>query len=76
MCEILPCAKGDPAVRERNGGRWKRFSHRGRQVAWARPEAGIDRHAPNLENVEIDTTHLGPGLSQEVFRIKAAHLAR
>ena len=42
-------------------------------VAW---QACIDRHASNVEHVEVDTTHLGLGLSPVVFRIIAAHLAR
>jgi len=42
-------------------------------VAW---QACIDRHAPNVEHVEVDTTHLGLGLSPVVFRIIAARLAR
>jgi len=39
-------------------------------------QAGIDRHAPNVEHVEVATTHLGLGLSPVVFRIIAAPLAR
>jgi len=42
-------------------------------VAW---QACIDRHAPNVEHVEVETSHLGLGLSAAVFRIIAAHLAR
>jgi hypothetical protein len=42
-------------------------------VAW---QACIDRHAPNVEHVEVETTHLGLGLSPAVFRIIAERLAR
>jgi pimeloyl-ACP methyl ester carboxylesterase len=42
-------------------------------VAW---RACIDRHAPNVEHVEVKTTHLGLGLSPTVFRIIAVRLAR
>jgi pimeloyl-ACP methyl ester carboxylesterase len=42
-------------------------------VAW---QACIDRHAQNVEHVEVDTTHLGLGLSPEVFQIIAERLAR
>ena len=42
-------------------------------VAW---QACIDRHARNVEHVEVETTHLGLGFSPEVFRIIAERLAR
>jgi pimeloyl-ACP methyl ester carboxylesterase len=42
-------------------------------VAW---KACIDRHSPNVEHFEVDTTHLGLGFSPVVFRIIAEHLAR
>ena len=41
-------------------------------VAW---EACIDRQGPNVEHVEVDTTHLGLGLSAEVYRIIARRFA-
>lgn len=41
-------------------------------VAWA---ACIDRRCLNVEHVEVDTTHLGLGISAEVFRIIAQRLA-
>jgi pimeloyl-ACP methyl ester carboxylesterase len=42
-------------------------------VAW---QACIDHHAPNVEHVEVTTTHLGLGFSPEVFQIIAERLAR
>jgi pimeloyl-ACP methyl ester carboxylesterase len=42
-------------------------------VAW---QACIDRHARNVEHVEVETTHLGLGFSPDVFRIIAERLAR
>jgi esterase/lipase len=42
-------------------------------VAW---QACIDRHAQKVEHVEVETTHLGLGLSPEVFQIIAERLAR
>ncbi|MGH0031340.1 MAG: esterase/lipase family protein [Myxococcota bacterium] len=42
-------------------------------VAW---QACIDRHAPNVEHVEVATTHLGLGFSPQVFAIIAQRLAR
>ncbi|TFG95332.1 MAG: alpha/beta fold hydrolase, partial [Myxococcales bacterium] len=42
-------------------------------VAW---QACIDHCAPNVEHVEVETTHLGLGFSPEVFEIIAQRLAR
>jgi len=41
-------------------------------VAW---QACIDRLSPQVENVEVRTTHLGLGFSAEVYRIVAQRLA-
>jgi pimeloyl-ACP methyl ester carboxylesterase len=41
-------------------------------VAW---EACIDRVGPHVEHVEVDTTHLGLGLSPDVYRIIARRFA-
>jgi pimeloyl-ACP methyl ester carboxylesterase len=49
------------------------YSRSDRVVAW---RACIDRHAPNVEHVEVETTHLGLGFSPEVFQIIAERLAR
>ena len=42
-------------------------------VAW---RACIDRHAPSVDHVEVETTHLGLGFSPRVFEIIAERLAR
>ena len=42
-------------------------------VAW---QACIDRHGSNVEHVEVETTHLGLGISPDVFEIIAERLAR
>lgn len=42
-------------------------------VAW---RACIDRHAPNVDHVEVESTHLGLGFSPRVFEIIAERLAR
>jgi dienelactone hydrolase len=42
-------------------------------VAW---QACIDRHSPNVEHVEVNATHLGLGVSPDVFQIIAERLAR
>ena len=59
----LPLATPVTAVYSRSDG----------VVAW---QACIDRHAQNVEHVEVETTHLGLGLSPEVFQIIAERLAR
>lgn len=41
-------------------------------VAW---RACIDRRSPNVEHVEVDTTHLGLGFSAEVLGVVAERLA-
>jgi pimeloyl-ACP methyl ester carboxylesterase len=41
-------------------------------VAW---QACIDRQTPNIEHVEVKTTHLGFGFSPEVYKIIARNLA-
>lgn len=42
-------------------------------VAW---QACIDRETPNVEHVEVKTTHLGFGFSPDVYKIIAQNLAR
>ena len=42
-------------------------------VAW---QACIDRQTPNVEHVEVKTTHFGFGFSPEVFRVIAQRLAQ
>ena len=42
-------------------------------VAW---EACIDRQSPNIEHVEIKSTHLGFGFSADVYQIIARRLAQ
>lgn len=42
-------------------------------VAW---QACIDHQTPQVEHVEVNTTHLGFGLSPDVFKIIAQSLAR
>lgn len=42
-------------------------------VAW---EACIDRHSKEVEHVEVRSTHLGLGVSPDVYRIVAQRLAR
>ena len=42
-------------------------------VAW---QACIDRQTPDVEHVEVSTTHLGLGFSPEVFQIIAQRLAK
>jgi len=49
------------------------YSRSDRVVAW---RACIDHEAPNVEHVEVDTTHLGLGFSPEVFQVIAECLAR
>ena len=48
------------------------YSRYDRVVAWG---ACIDRECANIEHVEVGTTHLGLGLSAEVYRIIAQRLA-
>ncbi|MDJ0850639.1 MAG: alpha/beta fold hydrolase [Myxococcota bacterium] len=47
------------------------YSRRDGVVAW---KACIDRHAPNVEHVEVEATHLGLGFSPDVYRIVAERL--
>jgi pimeloyl-ACP methyl ester carboxylesterase len=49
------------------------YSRRDGIVAW---RACIDHVNPNVEHIEIKATHLGMGLSPEVFEIVAQRLAR
>ena len=42
-------------------------------VAW---QACIDRVSPDVEHVEVSTTHLGLGFSADVYRVVAERLAR
>ena len=48
------------------------YSQKDGLVAW---EACIDRHAANVEHIEVHTTHLGFGFSPEVYKIIAQRLA-
>ena len=48
------------------------YSRRDAVVAW---EACIDRITPNVEHVEVRTTHLGFGFSPDVYKIIARRLA-
>jgi hypothetical protein len=48
------------------------YSRADRIVAW---EACIDRINPHVEHLEVRTTHIGLGLSPEVYRILAQRLA-
>ncbi len=41
-------------------------------VAWA---ACIDRHSPDVEHVEVSSTHVGLGFSPDVYRVVARRLA-
>lgn len=49
------------------------YSRRDRVVSW---QACIDRSNPDVEHVEVRSTHLGLGVDPEVFRIVADRLAR
>jgi pimeloyl-ACP methyl ester carboxylesterase len=49
------------------------YSRRDGVVAW---RACIDPHGPQVEHVEVRTTHLGLGFSPEVFQVIAQRLAR
>jgi pimeloyl-ACP methyl ester carboxylesterase len=49
------------------------FSKRDRVVAW---QACIDDRSPEVEHVEVRTTHIGLGFAPEVYRIVADRLAR
>ena len=49
------------------------YSRRDGIVAW---QASIDRHTPEADNVEVRTTHLGFGISPDVFKLLAAKLSR
>jgi hypothetical protein len=42
-------------------------------VAW---QACLDRHSPDVEHVEVDSTHIGLGFAADVYRIVADRLAR
>ena len=48
------------------------YSRRDAVVAW---QACIDQHAPNVEHVEVCTTHFGLGFSPDVYKIIAQRLA-
>ena len=41
-------------------------------VGW---QASIDRHNPQVDHIEVRATHLGLGISPEVFKIIARKLA-
>jgi hypothetical protein len=41
-------------------------------VGW---QASIDRYSPQVDNIEVCTTHLGMGISPDVFKILAQKLA-
>jgi pimeloyl-ACP methyl ester carboxylesterase len=42
-------------------------------VAW---QACIDRHSPDVENLEVSATHLGLGFAADVYQLIAERLAR
>jgi len=42
-------------------------------VPW---QASVDRHSPDVENVEVGATHIGLGFSADVYRVIADRLAR
>ena len=48
------------------------YSRRDAIVAWG---ACIDRSSPDVEHIEVDTSHLGLTLSPEVYRLVARRLA-
>ena len=48
------------------------YSKRDGVVGW---QASIDRHSPQVEHYEVCSTHLGLGISPEVFKIIATKLA-
>lgn len=48
------------------------YSRRDGVVAW---QACLDRDTPGVEHVEVPATHLGMGLSPEVFEVVASRLA-
>ncbi|MFT4615077.1 MAG: pimeloyl-ACP methyl ester carboxylesterase [Bacteroidia bacterium] len=48
------------------------YSKRDGIVGW---QASIDRHTPEVDHVEVRATHLGLGISPDVFRILARKLA-
>ena len=41
-------------------------------VGW---QASIDRHSPQVDNIKVCATHLGLGISPDVFKILARKLA-
>ncbi|NND00384.1 MAG: alpha/beta fold hydrolase [Gammaproteobacteria bacterium] len=47
------------------------YSKRDGIVSW---QASIDRHNPQVDHIEVGATHLGLGISPDVFRIIAAKL--
>ena len=49
------------------------YSKKDRIVAW---QACIDLRSPNVEHIEVKTTHTGFGFSPDVFQIIAARLAQ
>jgi hypothetical protein len=48
------------------------YSKRDGIVGW---QASIDKHTVNVEHVEVRATHLGLGISPDIFRILARKLA-
>jgi hypothetical protein len=49
------------------------FSRRDGIVAW---EACLDRVSPNVEHVEVRSTHIGMGVDPDVWAVVAQRLAR
>lgn len=49
------------------------YSKRDGIVAW---QASIDKLNPQAEHVEVNATHLGLGISPEVFKVLAKKLAQ
>jgi hypothetical protein len=48
------------------------FSRRDGIVSW---QACIDRSSPNVEHVEVSSTHLGMGVDPDVWELVARRLA-
>ena len=49
------------------------FTRRDGIVAW---QACIDRHSPDVEHVEVSSTHIGLGVDPDVWQVVASRLGR
>jgi hypothetical protein len=49
------------------------YSQKDGLVAW---EACIDRHTPNIEHIEVKSSHVGFGFSPDVYKVIAARLTQ